>query len=199
MTIDLGDLAVATPSGTSAATERERAAARASGYAAGWASGAQAAHAASRRQLDADLAELDAERAALSARLGSAATALERAAAQVDAASVPGAEQVADAVLEAALQLAAAVLGHEALAAQAPGRAALRRALLAGGVGAGTATVRLHPADAATLTAEDVPVDVTVVADPALSQGDSVLRHGGGSVEVLLQAGLDRARTVLLG
>ncbi|WP_460435498.1 FliH/SctL family protein, partial [Angustibacter speluncae] len=83
-------------------------------------------------------------------------------------------------------------------AAQAPGRAALRRALLAGAAG-GPATVRLHPADAATLTAEDVPVDVTVVADPALSQGDSVLQHGGGTVEVLLRAGLERARTVLLG
>ncbi len=181
------------------AVERERAAARASGYAAGWASGAQAAHAAARRQLDADLADLDAERTALSARLGSAASALERAAAQVDAASVPGVEAVADAVLDAALQLASAVLGHEATAAQAPGRAALRRALLAGGAGVTAATVRLNPADASTLLAEDVPVDVTVVADPALAQGDSVLRHGGGSVEVLLRAGLERARTVLLG
>lgn len=205
MSIDLGDLTVAGPlvgaapaTGAPVAIERERAAARASGYAAGWASGAQAAHAAARRQLDADLAELDAERASLSSRLGSAAAALERAAAQVDAATVPGAEQVADTVLEVALQLAAAVLGHEAIAAQAPGRAALRRALVAGGAGT-TATVRLHPADAATLTAEDVPVDVTVVADPTLAQGDSVLRHGGGSVEVLLQAGLERARTVLLG
>jgi len=177
--------------------DHERAAARASGYAAGWASGAQAAHATARTRLDEQVALLEQARSAELGRLASARAALERAAAQVAAASVPAVEVVADAVLDAALQLAAAVLGHEVRTAQAPGREALRRALLA--APATEPVVRLHPADHATLDAADVPAGVTVVADPSLAQGDSVLQHPYGSVEVLLGAALDRARTELLG
>jgi flagellar assembly protein FliH len=178
--------------------DRERAAARASGYAAGWASGAQAAHATARARLDEQVALLEQARAAELARLATAREALERAAAQVVAASVPAVEAVADAVLDAALQLAEAVLGHEVRTAAAPGRDALRRALLAAPA-AGSPTVRLNPADLATLQAGDVPDGVTLVADPALAQGDSVLNHSHGSVEVLLGAALGRARTEVLG
>lgn len=179
------------------AAEHERAAARATGYAAGWACGAQAAHATARARLEEQTAAVERAREQELGRLRAARTALEGAAAQVAAASVPAVDQVADAVLEAALQLAAAVLGHEAVAASAPGRAALARALR-GAPGGSDPTVRLHPADAATLSEGDVPTGVVVVIDPSLARGDSVLRHSRGSVEVLLQAALARARAELL-
>lgn len=182
---------------TVSAIERERAAARASGYAAGWASGAQAAHATARARLQEQTAAVEQAREAELGRLRAARVALEDAAAQVAAASVPAVELVTDAVLEAALQLAAAVLGHEPLASSTPGRDALVRALR-GAPGTDAPTVRLHPADAATLAEGEVPIGVVVVADPTLARGDSVLRHSAGSVEVLLQAALLRARAELL-
>ncbi len=182
---------------TRTAAEHERAAARATGYAAGWASGAQAAHATARARLQEQTAAVEQARELELGRLQAARVALENAAAQVAVASVPAVDRVTDAVLEAALQLAAAVLGHEPLAASAPGRDALVRALR-GAPGACDPTVRLHPDDAATLADGEVPTGVVVVADPALARGDSVLRHSCGSVEVLLQAALARARAELL-
>ncbi len=190
--------AATTVHGTAGTAERERAAARASGYAAGWASGAQAAHATARTRLDEQVALLEQARADELARLAAARSALERAVAQAAVAAVPAVEAVADAVLDAALRLAAAVLGHEALASAEPGRDALRRALLTT-PSATSATVRLNPADAATVAAADAPDGVTVVADPAVAQGDSILQHAHGTVEVLLQAAVERARAELRG
>ena len=189
---------IGTGGGTGVTAEHERAAARASGYAAGWASGAQAAHATARARLDEQVALLERARADELARLAAARSALERAAAQAAVAAVPAVEEVADAVLDAALRLASAVLGHEALASTQPGRDALRRALLTT-PSVTTATVRLNPADADTLAGADVPDGVTVVADPAVAQGDSLLQHANGTVEVMLQAAVERARAELRG
>ncbi|MFP5346368.1 MAG: FliH/SctL family protein [Actinomycetes bacterium] len=176
---------------------REHAIARAAGYAAGWSQGAQAAQATARRELDVQQARLEQQAAGERQQLSCAARALSDAAAQLRATVLPSADDVTDAVLEAALRLAAAVLGHEPVASSAPGRDALRRALAASPA-AVDISVRLSPEDAATLSGEDAPEGVCVVPDPGLARGDAVVDHGLGRVEVRLQDALRRAQEVLL-
>jgi flagellar assembly protein FliH len=176
---------------------RAHAVARAAGYAAGWSQGAQAAQVTARREIELQQAQLDEVAAAERQRLASAGQALADAVTQLRATALPAVDDVAEAVLEAALRLASAVLGHEPLASSTPGRDALRRALAAGpevlDVG-----VRLNPVDAATLEDGDVPDGARIVADPSLARGDAVLEHGLGRVEVLLQDAVRRAEAVLL-
>lgn len=181
--------------GAAPGPEREYARARAAGYAAGWSQGAQAAQAMIRAEVDDHRAAL--ERAATEQRdgLATATRALQRAAADLAATSAPAVHDITDALLDAALELASAVLGHEPVAVTEPGRDALHRALSAAGQER-PVTVRLNPQDAATLVAEP-PAGVRVVADPALGRGDSVLEHALGSVEVLLQDAVERARMEL--
>ncbi|GAB2693953.1 FliH/SctL family protein [Thalassiella azotivora] len=184
------------PGATTPSAGHQAAVARAAGYAAGWSAGARAARTQVEREGLEQARRLEADAAAHRDALHLATRALEQAAATLRSTSVPAVEQVADTVVDAALELAAAVLGHEPVAATTPGRDALRRAL-AGRPDEQAVTVRLAPADAAEV-AGALPDGVTVVPDPGLTRGDSVLEHDLGRVEVLLQAGLRRAREVLL-
>lgn len=199
MTIQMSAPAPAFGSGLDAATsiEHERAAARAAGYAAGWSAGAQAAQAAAERDASVRRQRADAEEAAATARLSSVMEALAEAATQARAAGEQTRDDLSRAVLDTALQLAAAVLGHEPLAAENPGRDALQRAL-AVEPSAAAPVVRLHPEDAATLTSLDIPSNVRVAADPGLSRGDAVIDHVDGRACVILADALARARAVLL-
>ncbi len=177
--------------------EHERAAARAAGYAAGWSAGAQAAQAASQHDMADRRRQADAEAAAATARLTSVLEALSQAAGQARAVGEQTRLELSQAVLDTALQLAAAVLGHEPLASENPGRDALKRALAAE-PGAVEPVVRLNPDDAATISALDIPSRVRVVADSSLSRGDSVLDHAAGRASVVLADALARAKAVLL-
>lgn len=175
----------------------ERAAGRAAGYTAGWSAGAQAAQAAGRREMAAHLDQAERATAAQLARLATAVAALERSAEQAAASAAAASDIASESVLDIALRLAAAVLGHEPVASTTPGRDALLRALTAAPA-ADRAVVRLNAADAATLDEADVPVNVQVVADASVKSGDAVLQHDLGRVEVLLAEALVRARAVLL-
>jgi flagellar assembly protein FliH len=182
--------------GDGARHARERAAARSAGYAEGWAAG--------HRDAVAQLADREREREAAArraaeqagARAGSALAALRAAADRLDAREAPRLDEVADAVLHAALLLAQDLLGHELTTTGETATSALRRAL--GAVGAARPVqVRLHPDDVAALEGVEVPTGVTLTADPALVRGDAVAEYEGGSVDARLAAALQRAREVL--
>ena len=182
------------------AHDRERASARAQGYAAGWSHGAQAAQAsvaeAGERRQRAREAGVAAERS----RLERAVAALVEAAAQLEQRTAPVLAEASDAVLDIALQVAAAVLGHEALSSSTSGRGALARALDVADTG-GALRVRLHPLDVGALTAEQrsaLEPRVTFVTDISLDRGDAMVEHDDGLVDLRLRAALDRVRAVLL-
>jgi flagellar assembly protein FliH len=181
---------------TPTSVEHEYAKARAAGYAAGWSQGAQAAQESIRREVDEHRAQLTAALDAERHRLSAATQALQDAADQMRRINVPAVEQHVETVLSAALQLAAAVLTHEPLASTSPGTDAIHRAMAAAPE-LNAARIRLSTQDAATLRDADLPQGVTVVADPALQPGDSVVEHATGTVEVLLETALQRARAVL--
>jgi flagellar assembly protein FliH len=176
--------------------DHEYARARAAGYAAGWSQGAQAAQEAVRREVDDHRAQLTAMLDAERLRLSAAGAALNAASDQMRRVTAPAVEQHVDTVLSAAMQLAEAVLTHEPLAAHSPGSDAIRRAMTAA-PDVHAIRIRLSTQDAATLADTDLPDGASVLADPELQPGDSVLEHATGSVEVLLQAALQRARAVL--
>lgn len=179
-----------------AAREQDRAA----GYAAGWAAGARAAAEQAAQQR----ATLAAEHAAAEERREAAVRAavdrLARAAAASDARSAPVVADVRRTVVEAAVELAEAVLGHELADGPTSARAALERALSAG-ADLGVHTVRLSPADHAVLLAEGVepPPGVALVADQRLRPGDAISEHPAGYLDAQISTAMDRARRALLG
>ncbi len=103
-------------------------------------------------------------------------------------------------LVQAAVELAEAVLGRELADGSASARAALDRALSAG-ADLGVHTVRLSPADHAALLGEGVeaPAGVAMVADPRLRPGDAISEHPAGYLDAQVSTALDRARRALLG
>ncbi len=196
-----------TPAFAGAVPRQQTGDSRAAGYAAGYASG----YAAGAREA-ARAAELEAERVraelllAESRREGDHQAALATLAAAARAAAdraLPVLVEAEQALLAAAVDLATAVLGRELSDAETSARAALGR-VLAAAPGAGLHTMRLHPADLATLHAAGVDVDPTLtgvqlVADPSLAPGDAVGEFPEGVLDARIGAALDRARTELAG
>lgn len=154
------------------------------GYAAGQAAGLQevaSAAAADRRAADHALEGLARATAALNA-----AVEAEVAGFQVS-------------LVDAAVELASAILGREVRAADSPGRDALVRALQLTEVQE-TAVARLHPEDVALLgdPGEVAPGRaVTVVADPSMERGGCVVELGDGTVDARLTTALARVRREL--
>lgn len=194
------------------AAETVRAAARAEGYAAGWAAGRRAAAAAAAEEAAQERAAMQTVEARRAAAHAAAVAALHRAADEHARRAVPTYEQAADAVAATAFAVVEELLGRELALARDPGRDAVRRALsmLPDGVAAGSAggppvTVRLHPSDAAALTAAaltaadpaDLPPGVTIVPDPGLARGDAVAECGPCHVDARLGAAVARVREVL--
>jgi flagellar assembly protein FliH len=180
-----------------------RAAARAEGYAIGWAAGvrdateavnATAATAEAVRQSAAD-AQVRAVRGALQG-LAQATQSLEHRA-------VTPANELRDAVLQAAVELTETLLGRELALATEPGMDALRRSLDLLPVGR-PVTVRLHPADSsavrdalAAMPAGELGRDVIVVADPSIEPGGCIADCDATRVDAQLSTALDRVRQVL--
>jgi flagellar biosynthesis/type III secretory pathway protein FliH len=173
---------------------------RAVGYAAGWAAGARAAAEQAAQQRAALAAAHEAEEARRSAAVQAAVDKLARAAAAADARALPVVNEVRAALVDAAVALAAAVIGRELADGPASAVAALGRAL-ASGADLGVHTVRLSPADHAALVADGVelPAGVTLVADPRLARGDAISEHPAGFLDAQVATALDRARRALLG
>jgi flagellar assembly protein FliH len=185
--------------GLAAEAEDVRAAARASGYAAGWAEGRRAAAA----EALAEKVRLDAEDARLRlATRGRADVAITAAVEDWTRRTTPVLDDLADLVVDAALDLAEAIIGRELSASARPetARLALRRALtpLAPGT---PVVVRMNPVDLQSVdtgTAHEGHL-VQLVADPSLSSGDAVAEQEGATVDARISSALARARAVARG
>jgi flagellar assembly protein FliH len=184
--------------------ERARAAAQAAGYAEGWAQGQREAGAVAQAAVDRTRAaerDFDSARAAELARAVGAITA----AADVLAdRAVPLVAELAETVLRSAVDLAEALLARELATVSEPGLDALRR-VMAVAPEKGTVSVRLHPADLATLGVpaggeREYPVNgrlVTLCPDPSLSPGDAIAEQGTTSIDGRLAEALRRIRQEL--
>ncbi|WP_256041579.1 FliH/SctL family protein [Cryobacterium sp. SO1] len=187
---------------------------QARGHAAGYTEGLRAAAAA----VDARVAGLEAEHAELMratdeqhdrtlAGLNAAVRALEER-------TVPVLHDVEDTLLDAAIDLAEAIIGHTLADETAAVRAALGRTIADGPAGAPAAgrtishttgrtvthTVRLNPHDLAALDVAAVAeAGVTLVADASLSRGDAVSEFPDGYLDARIGSALQRARAALAG
>jgi flagellar assembly protein FliH len=182
--------------------EGARAEARASGFASGWAQGVHEAReqmAEQVRRSHERQAALDAERAA---GLTLAFTALDQAVAQVERTALPSIESLEDVIVDLAMKIAEAVVGHELLASKTLGRDALARVLRLAPDGEGV-TVELSPADHAVLIGSPELDElthqrrVTLLASPALSDGDAIARSGATRIDSRIADGLERIKDVL--
>jgi flagellar assembly protein FliH len=177
-----------------------RIAAQAAGYAEGWAQGQRAAKVASRAALDQAAAAERAHATARSAALGRALAALGTAASGLDRRIAQTAEELEDAILAAAVELAEAILDRELSTMDGRALDAARRAIALAPAGA-EILVRLHPEDHAML-AEDGALEihgrpVRLRPDPTLRPGDAVAEYGATTIDAGLPAALARVRRVL--
>lgn len=185
-----------------AGTDTDRA--RAAGYAAGWAAGSRAAAetaAAARRAFAEEHVAAQAHR---DAAVADALVVLERAVTASCSRTAPVVAEARRTLYDAALDLAAAVLGRELTPGPASARALLDR-VLAESADLGIHTVRVSAADLPHLRAvlaggpSRLPDGVELVADPLLAPGDAVCEHPAGYLDARIGAALARARAVLLG
>lgn len=191
--VDLGSLSAADrravdPSLVAEARERGFAEGRADGHRQGYLAGhEEALIAAARAEADRDHATQQAL-----AALTAAATDLHAHRGR----DIAGIEEL---LIDAALELATAIVGRELQVADDPGRDALVRALrLADGME--PAVARLHPADVDTLGAPDEVApgrEITVVSDPAVEPGGCILEVGKGRIDAQLGTAIERVREVL--
>ena len=179
--------------------ERAHNAASAQGYAQGWAAGRRAGEA----RLAADADEAAQRRAEAEVRHEqehqAAVRALETAAAQVRARLDEACAAVESQAVEAALQIAEAILGRELAVATDPGADAVRRLLDVLPAEVSAFTLRLHPADLAVLDEELLAEHpVTVVSDPGVTRGDAVAETDTLVIDASVSAALTRVREALL-
>jgi flagellar assembly protein FliH len=179
-----------------------RQAAVAEGYAVGWAQGRRAA--AARAEQDAAEAAREHQEAARRAEiaLAGALRALAAAADDLERRVAPVLADVTDAVLDAAVTLAEALLGRELSLTTTPAGDAVRRALAMAPADR-PVTVHLHPDDldpvAAALQRDPVPREVHLVADPDVEQHGAVVSCDATIIDAQLRPALDRVRQVLAG
>ena len=152
------------------ATARAQEAAQARGYAAGWSHGSQTVTARAAEQEQLRQTQLDQDRRSVAVRgqalLDSLADALRR----QQQAELPSWHEVADALTEGALALAAAAIGRELACLDAPMVEAVRVALRALGDPEQVA-LHLNPVDAAVLDLADLPAGLRLVADASVPAG----------------------------
>lgn len=185
----------------------ERQAARALGYAEGWASGSRAASAQAEALQTALVQEHERTSAAAQTAVGNAVSGLDRASAQLLQSLVPTLDDVADAVLDAAVALARVIVGAELTVVEGAAQAALRRALRPLPTDS-VVTVRLNGSDVACLEGlvTRTPTgdlfeghQVRLVADPSVRPGDAVAEQAGSVVDATIEAAFTRAVEVLRG
>ncbi|MFF2050934.1 FliH/SctL family protein [Leifsonia sp. NPDC058194] len=195
-----------------AETEQEQAAlsaARSRGYATGFADGRRAAAEEQSSWLAAaeEARALQDEQSA--ARVAVLAQALRSAAVELREATVPVLAEVEDVLVEAAFELATAVVGEVLGDRLAAARAAVARALSGETTGA-VAVVRLNPDDLALLADTDADADggagagarqalpaPRLVPDPALAPGDAIGELPHGWLDARVATALSRAREAL--
>lgn len=153
------------------------------GYQDGYAAGLAAAEAQARVALQDQVAMLE-----------QAVRALSNAALDLSARAAVEVAEIEDQVADAAFAVAEAVIGRELEVATNPGRDAVARALAL--APAGGATVRLHPADVATIDG-DFGRQLTVLADPTIEPGGCVVEVGACTIDAQIGAALERVREAL--
>lgn len=196
-----------------AETEQEQAAlasARARGYATGYADGRRAAADEQAAWLAAAQEARAAQEEQLARRAAVLADALRAAADSLRDATVPVLAKVEDVLVEAAFELATAVVGEALADRVAAARAAVARAL-AGETAGAVATVRLNPEDLELLTAAEAatpaspaaraalaaPTAPRLIPDPALAPGDAIGELPAGWLDARVSSALARAREAL--
>ncbi|MDR6611465.1 FliH/SctL family protein [Leifsonia sp. 1010] len=182
-----------------AETENERAAmtaARSRGYAAGYAEGRRAAAREQAEWVDRADAARAAESAEAAEQVAVLARALRTAAVELREATVPVLADAESALVDAAFELATAVVGVALKDRVAAARAAVARVVSAapGGI---VPAVRLHPDDIAALRAAGAGEDLQLVADPTLAPGDAIGELPHGWLDARIHAALDRAKEAL--
>ena len=173
--------------------------AEAAGYAAGWAQGRREAKAAAEAQADRDALAAEEVLGALTEQVERTMTAMARAASTLERQAVPAILEIEQAIVEAAFQIAEAIVGRELRTATEPGREAVARAL-ALTADQRPVTVRLNPADRMSIGTTEVVVDgrtVTLVADTRLRAGDAVAVCDATTVDARIGPAVERVREVL--
>jgi flagellar assembly protein FliH len=171
--------------------------AHARGYAAGFAEGLRRAAEEERLAESVRQAELRAFIADGEARLARVIAALGGAVSQLNARLAPVIDDVDAVLVEAALELAEAVLQREVQEGHVTTADTLRRAL-ALVPDEQTVTVRMSPVDLETL-GDINTANIVVTADAAISSGDAIATMPHGWLDVRLFAALQRAKSVLTG
>ena len=182
--------------------EQSRAAARAQGFAAGWAEGRRDATTRTAGTHDELVRAFEEQSQQAVVAQQFAVQTLLAAAARFEEVTRAREAELADRAVELGLQIAEAVVGRELVAVDDPAAEALLRPLVS--VPADVAvTIRLHPADLATLDEAGVagPAlrarSVSYVADASLARGDAVVETESGVVDAGLRSALSRVREVL--
>ena len=183
---------------------------QARGHAAGYTEGLRAAAAG----VDARVARLEAEHAELMRAAGEqhdrTLVGLNAAVRALESRTVPVLHDVEDTLLDAAIDLAEAIIGHALTDETAAVRSALGRTTVGAAAAApavshttrhtGSHTVRLNPHDLAALDVVAVAeAGVTLVADASLSRGDAVSEFPDGFLDARIGSALQRARAALAG
>jgi flagellar assembly protein FliH len=178
------------------AAARVQESARAQGYAAGWSQGSQAAaaRAAGHEQLRAE--QLEQQRRAVAGQAQTLLAALAEATRRQQAAGLPDWHEVADALADGALALAAAAVGRELASIDAPLVEAVRVAMRALGDPAQVA-LHLNPADAGLISSAELPAGVRLVPDAAVAAGSVLLQTPAQRLAYNLPAALAAAEEVL--
>jgi flagellar assembly protein FliH len=167
------------------------------GHSAGYTAGLRAADA----EAKARMAQLEAEHASLlthlQARSDRTVAALTAALTAVQQSTLPIIEDSQDVLLQAALELAEAVIGSELTDSATAARSAVNRVLALAGT-TGPLTVRMNPADLAVLgEADGFPDALRFEPDPSLVPGDAVADFEHGFLDARIGTALQRARQAL--
>jgi flagellar biosynthesis/type III secretory pathway protein FliH len=178
------------------AIEQAREAALAEGYAAGWALGSKAAAERADAAERARKAEMATGRLSLAKHAKPLLAALAEASRRQQQATLPAWHEVADALADGALAIAAAALDRELRAIDAPVVEALKVALRALS-GQEVVAIRLHPDDAAMLDADVLPDGVRLVPDADVPRGGVLAQTPAQRLLMHLPAALAAAEEVL--
>jgi flagellar assembly protein FliH len=172
--------------------DRARTAAQAQGYATGWAQGRREALAALDREAEMAAARVAEAQQRNAAESTAAAAALRAAADRLDDAVDRACRAVEERATTLALELTRELVGEAAATA---GEHAVRR-VAALVTEHPVVTVRLHPS-AAELAGDELPREVSVVADPELGPADAVVEADDHVIDLRVETALQRLRAVL--
>ena len=183
--------------------ERAKQAARTAGYAEGWAQGQRAIALEAKAAADRSLAVEQAHDQRRGAVLAQSVNALGRAITNLEAELMPTMNQLQEAVLTHAFELAEAIIGRAVDDPEGRGADALRRAMNAAPE-QGAIVVSLHPDDYRNLVGAASDGDyhyqgrpVHLRPDPGLQAGDAVAETGTTTVDASIAAAVQRAREAL--